>query len=813
MASLVRDVRHAMRRLGRARGFTAVALVTLALGIGANTALFSVVDAVLLEALPFKEPERLYQIWSRHTSTDRYPFQLPEFCDYRDQNRTMESFAGFASWSANLTGDGPAERLTGIRLSGNFFATLGVEAALGRAFREADDTPGQEKVVVLSAGLWQRRFGGDPAAVGKSLVLNGEAFTVVGVLPRRFFFPIRNAELAIPLAPDADPWRRNRDTTNFVRAVGRARRGVTPAQIAEDFDGIAARLKQEFPSSYARKRGTMAVPYLEEVVGPFRPALLVLQASVGLLLLIACANLANLQLVRATSQRREMAIRQALGASRGQLARQLLLESALLALGGAALGVLLAHWAVPALMALLPAALPRANMVRVSVPVLLFTLATAVVAGLGFGLVPARRASRVDPSQDLQADGRGEVGGADAGRARGLIVAAQVAIMVVLLTGAGLLLRSFREVMQVAPGFDSGVLTVRLSLPRKDYADAERMSRFYRQVEARLSVLPGVVTVGAVSQIPLNGALASADYKVAGRPPIADDQLPTAQYRMATPALFQAMGIPLLAGRSFSEEDREGRALVAVVNQALARQSFPDKNPVGEHLLVEDTSEGFRSLEIVGVVGDVRHVSLEGPPQPHLYVPYYQVHRELLVWLALNQFLTVRTAGAPLALAEDVRRAVQAVDPNVATADVRTSGDYVEAAASSRRFSLVLLGVFASLALVLAAVGIYGVVSYTVAQRTRETGVRIALGAGTADILGRVVGGALKRTALGLAVGLAAALVTSRALASQLYGVGALDPATYAIVVGLLVLVIVAACLVPAWRATRTDPVVALRGD
>jgi putative ABC transport system permease protein len=813
MAQLTPDLRLAVRRLRQAPGFVLVGLITLALGIGANTALFSVVHAVLLRPLPFAEPEGLYAIWSRHTSTDRYPFQLPEFCDYRDQNRSLATLAGFASWSANLTGDGPAERVAGLRVSGPFFDMLGAPPALGRTLEPADDTPGREKVVVLSYGLWQRRFGGDAAIVGRSLRLNGEPYTVLGVLGSDFLFPVRNVDLAIPLAPDKDPWRHNRDSTSFVRLIGRARNGVTAAQIAGDLEAIGRRLQAEFPASYARKLGVTVRPYREELTRAFRPTLLILLAAVGVLLLIACANLANLMLVRATARRREMAVRRALGAGAAHVVRQLLAESVILATGGAALGVLLARSAVPALVALSPAAMPRAGEIHVSFPVLLFTMGAAVLSGLAFGLAPALRAATSDPSRDLQAGGRSATGDVDRGRARGFILGAQLALMMVLLTGAGLLLKSFRAVTEVEPGFDTGVLTMRLSLPRKDYATTAKVGRFYRALETRVASLPGVVAVAAVNHVPMNGALASADYKVADRPPLRDDQLPTAQYRMVTPAYFQTMGIPLLAGRAFAEDDREGGAPVAIVSGTLARQSFPDRSPIGQHLLVEDTPMGFRSMEIVGVAGDVKHASLESGTDPHLYVPYHQTHPDLLVWLTLNQFLVVKTAGPPLALAEAVRRELRAVDANVAAADLRGSGYYVDAAAASRRFSLTLLSLFAAVALALAGVGIYGVVSCSVAERARETGVRLALGATMAHILALVVGQGLRRTAIGIGAGLGAALLASRALGSLLYGVEPTDPATYASVVLLLVAVTLAASFLPAWRAARSNPLAVLRRD
>jgi putative ABC transport system permease protein len=813
MDELGGDVRHALRRLARTPGFTSVALLTLALGIGANTAMFSVVHAVLLRPLSFHEPDRLYQIWSRHTSTDRYPFQLPEFCDYRDQNKTLEGMAAFGVWSASLTGDGPAERLSGTLVTGNFFEVLGARAAIGRALEPADDGAGREKVAVLTHGLWQRRFGGDPGIVGRRLLMGGEPYTVVGVMDRDFVFPMRTAEVAVALSPEQDPRRHNRKSTNFLRAIGRARPGVTRAQITDDLDAIGRRLFAEFPDSYGGKKGVLAVLYSDEVTRNVRQTLWVLLGAVALLLLIACANLANLMLVRATDRRREMAVRQALGARRRELLRPLLMESALLATFGAGLGTLLAWAAVPAIVAASPEVLPRAREIQVSLPVLTFTAVAAVVAGIAFGLVPAVRAARLDPGRDLKAEGRGSSGGAERSRVRGVIVAAQVALMTVLLSGAGLLFKSFREVLRVEPGFDAEVLTVRLSLPRKDYDQTAKLSQFYRQLEARVLALPGVAAVGAVNQVPLNGALATTEYKLPDGPPVPDSQLPTAQYRTATPRFFETMGIPVTAGRAFGDEDREGAEPVAIVSASLARLSFGAGDPVGQHLLVRDTPGGFRPMRIVGVAGDVRHYSLETASEPHVYVPYHQVHKDVLVWVTLNQWLVVRTHTAPLGLAEAVRRELQQVDPMVAAADLRTTGDYVGRATAPRRFSLLLLAGFASVALAMAAVGIYGVVSYTVAQRTREIGVRLALGAGMGRIVAMVLGEGIRRTAIGLVLGLVGAYAAGRAVRGLLFGVPATDAGTYAAVVALLVVVTLVAAVLPAWRAARVDPLAALRWD
>jgi putative ABC transport system permease protein len=812
MIDLVQDLKHAARRLRRAPGFTSLALATLALGIGANAALFSVVDAVLLKPLPFNRPDQVYAIWSRHTSTDRYPFSLPEFCDYRDRNRTLEDVAGLTSWSASLVGEETTERLAGLRVSGNLFEMLGVSAAVGRTLLPSDDGAGNEKVVVLSHGLWERRFGSDSAVVGRPIILNGDSYTVVGVLPREFPFPIPDIDLAIPLAPELDPWRHNRESTNILRFLARAREGSDAAAIARDLEEIGRSLQREFPGTYARKTGVLVTPYRDELTRNFSATLAMLMAAVALLLLVACANLANLMLARATARRQEIAIRQALGARHSRLARELLIEAGLLSLAGALVGVVLAWWAVPALVALSPTAMPRSEGIGLNLTVLVFTALVAVVAGLGFGLGPAWHTRGAAPNRDLQSS-RGGTGTAEGSRARGVIVGAQVAMMVVLLSGASLLYRSFHAVMRIAPGFDTDVLTVRLSLPRADYSDNLKISRFYEQIEAALLELPGVQSVAATNQFPLNGALATADYKVADRPPASEDNLPTALYRMVTPQFFATMGIPLVGGRPFEARDRVGQPPVAIVSESFARESFPDRDPVGLQLLVKDTPDGFRPMTIVGVAGDVHHGSLETAPEPHLYVPYHQVPQNLLVFLAQNQFVLVRAEGDPLALGESVRRAVRGVDSNVASAGARLSGSYLEAASAARRFGLVLVAAFASVALVMAAVGIYGVVSYTVARRTRETGLRLALGARAPDILSLVLTEGLKRTAGGIAAGLVVAFLAARFFQSLLFGVEAADPATYVMVVALLLAVTLAACFVPAWWASRLDPLAALRQD
>ena len=480
-------------------------------------------------------------------------------------------------------------------------------------------------------------------------------------------------DLAIPLAPELDPWRHDRESTNFLRIVARAREGSSAAAVAADLEDIGKRLQQEFPGTYARKKGVLVTPFREELTRNFSRTLVMSMAAVGLLLLVACANLANLMLARATARRQEMAIRRALGARPARLARELLVEAALLSFAGALLGLLLAWWTVPALVALSPTAMPRSQGIGLNGNVLAFTATIAVVAGLGFGLAPVWRVLGSASKRDLSSGRRG-TGTADGSRARGAIVAAQVSVMVVLLTGASLLYRSFLAVMRIEPGFAATALTVRISLPLKDYPDNESISRFFEQLEERLLELPGVESVAGTNQLPLNGAIASADYKVADRPPASEDQLPTALYRMVTPDYFRTMGIPVLAGRAFGDLDRVGAPPVAIVSQSFVRESFPDRDPLGLQLLVKDTPEGFRPIEIVGVAGDVHHGSLETAPEPHIYVPYHQVPRNLLIWLAQTQFVVVRAEGDSLALGEAVKHAVDAVDPNVASAGARLSG-------------------------------------------------------------------------------------------------------------------------------------------
>lgn len=807
----LQDLRYAFRMLRRDPGFAVITVLVLAIGIGANTALFTVVNAVLLRQLPFREPDNLIRIWSSRPDMAKGPFSLPDFLDYREQNRSFERLSAFGNWNVNLTGQGDAERLAGLRVSADFFSLLGVDAAFGRTLLAEDDRPGAPRVVVMTYGLWQRRFGADRNVVGRNILLNGESFTVVGVLPPQFFFPVREVELACPLSPMTDPWRLNRESTSFLRLVGRLKPGVTEAQAQQDMSDVARRLMAQYPKSNARKGVVVVAPFADELVGGFRLALWTLQAAVGVVLLIACANLANLMLARGVSRGRESAIRAALGAGRARLLRQSLTENLLLSLLGGGLGLVFAHWAVPGLLALSPANLPRAQEATLDGSVLAFTLGLSVLSALLFGLFPALATARLNLNKQLN-EGRSASEGVRSHRLGNALVVTEVALSLMLLTATGLLLRSFARLQAIEPGFESSnVLTLRMSLPRARYANPDATTRFYEQVLPKMEALPGVVSASASSVIPLNGQLATVDFTVAGRPPIEEKDVPAAQYRMVGPGFFHTMGIPFRQGSAFTDRDTATSTPVAIVNETLARKFFPNGNPIGERLEIDDVAGGTRAVEIIGVVGDVRHYGLDAAATYDIYIPWRQVQKSAVVWLANNQYWILRTAGDPMALAETARRQIQAVDPDVAASAIRSLDDYVSASVAPRRFNLQLLAIFAGAALLLASGGIYGVISYSVSRRTHEIGLRMTLGARPADILRLVVAQAMAPAAMGVVLGVAGSLAVSRLLTGLLFQVSATDPATYAAVACVLSGVAVLAAYLPARRATRIDPLAALR--
>jgi putative ABC transport system permease protein len=813
LAEVRQDLRYGTRALLKQPGFTAVAVLALALGIGGTTAIFSLVNSILLRQLPFREPDRLVWVSSRRPDPGKRPFNLPDFLDYRVQNRSLDGIAAFAYWNASLADRGEPEHLQGLRISADAFQMLGVGAVVGRTLVPADDTPGQERVVVLGHGLWRRRFGADPHLVGRTLTLNGAGYTVVGVLPPRFFFPIRDAELAVPLAPDADPWRGVRTSVNFLRAVARLKPGVTREQAEADLTSVAERIRQQHPVANGQKLGVTLGPLHEEVVGDVRLALWVLLGAIGVVLLITCVNLANLALVRASARRGEMAIRTALGATRRRLIQQLGTESLLLALPGGLAGLLLAFHAIPLLLALGPASLPRAAEVAVDVRVLGFTLALSLLAGAIFGLAPAWQATRVSLNEELKEWGRGHAGGARAGRARHLLVISEIALSLVLLVGAGLIVRSFSRLQAVRPGFDGqDVMVVRLSLPKARYPDPAAVAAFHDELRARLETLPGVETAGVVSVLPLSGLAASVPFTLEGRAAPLDEAM-VADFRVASAGYFRALKIPLLSGREFSGHDTSRTMPVALISRSLARRYWAERSPLGAHLHIDDNDRGPRLVEIVGVVGDVRHLGLDGDPTPHIYLPVPQIHADGVVWLTNQQFWLLRTAVDPRTLQAVVRREIHVVDRDVTVSSIRTMADYLSASVAPRRFNLWLLSVFAGAALVLAATGLYGVISHGVAQRRHEIAIRMALGARRIDVLRLVVGQGMALALAGVGLGLAGAWALTRWMDALLFGVPATDPLTFASIAALLLLVALLACAIPARRAAGVAPMAALRHE
>jgi predicted permease len=812
METLWRDVRYSWRVLLRARGFTTAAILALAVGIGANTAIFSLVNAVLLRELPFKEPQRLVWIWSTRTDRDKAFFSVPDFIDYREQTETLSEMAAFANWNANLTEGGEPERLQGVRITANAFKMLGVEAVAGRTILPEDGRPGSARVVVITHGLWQRRFGSDPNLAGHQITLNGEQYTVAGVLPPDFIFPGADAEIAVPLIPETDPRRTERDS-NFLRVYARLKPEVSLAQAQSEMAQITARLREQYMEANAKKTAPRVLLLQEEIVGDYHKPLLMLLGAVALVLLTACANLANMLLARASARVREIAIRVAIGATRRALVRQLLTESLMVALAGGVAGLVLAWWGVHLLLRLSPADLPRAREVVIDARVLAFTLIVSLLAGVIFGLMPALSASKVDLNLELKGVGRGMSDRKERKHTRSLLVISEVALSLLLLIGAGLFIKSFLRLQQVSPGFDPHhVLALKLALPPARYKKPDDVKGFYEKLAPRVGSLPGVESVGAASVMPLSGSNVRADFIIMGRPPLKPEEVPAAQNRWVSPGYFKLMRIPILKGREFDERDGARSVAVVVIDEALARRFWPDGNAIGERLKIDDAAPApWREVEIVGVAGGVKHNTLLDEPTPTIYAPIPQVPEGTVGFLANNMSLVVRTNGDPLMMATTIRREVSAVDEDVPTSNVRTMEQFMATAVAARRFNLLLVTVFACVALLLAATGIYAVISYTVAQRTKEIGIRMALGAGAGNVLRMILVQGIKLTLLGVVTGLAGAFILTRLVASLLFDVTATDPATFLLMPLVLVAVALLACFVPARRATRVDPLVALR--
>ena len=804
MGTLWQDARYGARMLAKRKGFTLVAVSALALGIGANTAIFSVVNAVLLRPLPFAESDRLTKVYvtDPRRNIAKYPTSYLNFSDWRAQNGSFEALAAHASTGASVrVGEAP-ESVEGVYVSADLFRVLKASPALGRTFLPAEESPGS-RVVVVSHEMWRKRFHSDPGIVNRQVLFDGEPTTVVGVMPAGFRFPVEvvGPEYWQPLNPQSEANLERGQ--NYLSVVGRLKPGVTLAQAQGEMATIAARLEQQHAEKNAG-RGISLVALHEDIVGGVRPALFLLLGAVGFVLLIACANVANLTLARAASRSREIAVRSALGASRWRVARQLLTESLLLSLAGGGLGLLLAVWGVEALAAAIPADIPRAPEVGIDPAVLAFTLGVSVLTGVVFGLAPALRASKSDFNEALKEGSRGSTEGFRGNRLRGLLVVSEVALSLVLLVGAGLLIRSFFELRAVRPGFEpQNLLTAGIGLPPNKYKDEASQAAFFKQVLERVAQLPGVKSVGGVEPLPMSGNNWATTVTLDGVPPPPPGQRQRTQTRVVSPGYHRAMGIPLVRGRLLTEQDTAQSPKVVVVSESFARQVFPGEEAVGRR--VTPTLAPDFTAEIVGVVGDVKHRALDETPAPELYASYQQAPQPFLA-------LVVRAEPAVTAgLTNSIREAVLQVDANQPLYNVKTMEELLSDSVASRRFNMTLLAVFAAIALALASVGVFGVLSYSVTRRTHEIGIRVALGARRGDVLRLVVGQGMALVGAGIALGLASALALTRLIAGLLYGVSASDPVIYAGVALLLAAVALLACYLPARRATKVDPMVALR--
>jgi putative ABC transport system permease protein len=812
MQTLIQDLRFGARMLLRKPGFTLIAVITLALGIGANTTIFSVVNAVLLRPLPYQNPGQLALIWGKLPArvSGNMGASAPEFADYRDQNLVFSSVAAYASSSFNLSDVGEPERIVGTFVSASLFPLLDVQPALGRAFLNEEDRPGHDRVVILSHGLWRRRFAGDSAVIGRSVTIDGQSHTIVGVAPAGFRFPDDETEIWKPIAFTAENLSENERGSHYLSVIARMKPGVTITQAQADMAALAQRMQQQHPTYYDADSGwgTTVVSLLEETVGDARLALLALFGAVGCVLLIGCANVANLLLARASTRRREMAIRAALGGRPWRIIRQLLTESLLLALAGGVLGALIAAWGVEAVAELSASSLPRVNEINIDGRAIGFMLAITLATGLLFGLAPAWQSAKPDLSESLKEGGGKGAGSGGRHRLRGLLVIGEIAIALVLLVGAGLMVKSLYRLQRVEPGFNpSQALTMRLALPEAKYPEPQRQRDFYERLLNRIAALPGVKAAGAVNFLPLSGTGNQRSFLIEGKP---EPKL-NVGFRMVSPDYFRAMGVPLRAGRSIDGRDRENAPRVAVVNETFARVFLADEDPLGKRVKLGSAQGPFPWLTIAGVVGDVKHGGLDRETRPEMYVPYLQPL--LPDWKVPPMFLVLRGAPEPSSLIPAVRGVVKELDRDQPVYGVATMEQLLSRSTAPRRFNMTLLAVFAALALVLAGVGVYGVMAYAVTERNREIGIRMALGAQARDALKLVVLHGMRLTLVGVALGLMGAFALTRLMKNLLFDVEPTDPMTFIAIALLLAFVALLACWIPARRATKVDPMVALRCD
>ena len=814
MNTLFQDLRYGLRTLANSRGFTAVAVLTLALGIGANTALFSVINGVLLNPLRYADPDRLISIYARNAQGQNWSISYPNFLDWVRDNH---SFSGLAAWRSedfNLTGIGESERSPANMISANFFDLLGVRPVFGRTFLPEEDQVGAKPVALISSGLWKRKFGSSPEALGKTLTLNGTPYVIVGVIPSDFDFDANNfqqpADVFVPIGQWNDPLFRDRKAGMGMDAVGRLRPGVTFAQAKSDMDAIGRHLAEAYPDA-DKDTGVALVPLKQDLVGDVKPFLLVLMAAVGFVLLIACVNVANLLLARSTGRTREFAVRTALGAGRGRLVRQLLTESILLGLTGGILGLLMASWGTQAALKALPQTLPRAQEIHLDGRVLLFTLGVSVLAGILFGLAPALKTLHADLHETLKEGGRGSSGARH--RLQGAFVVVETALALVLLIGAGLMIRSLARLWRVDPGFDPhNVLVFDLSFP-STINTPEAIRSTWLQIHDTLNALPGITAASlAGGATPLGGDM-ELPFWLEGQPkPATQADMRVTIFYMPEPEYLKVLKVPLQRGRFLRPEDNEHSPRVIVIDESFARLVFGAENPIGKHVTFDMISI---TAEIVGVVGHVKQWGLDSDStssyQAQCYFPIAQLPDQVVPLAGQRVRMMVRTSGPPLAQAGPIRQALAQINGQLVMYRTRTMEDFISDSLAARRFLMILLGIFAALALVMSCVGVYGVISYVVGQRTHEIGIRLALGANRWAVLGMVLGQGSKLVVLGAVMGVAAALGLTRLMANMLFGVSAHDPLTLAGVAGLLILVALFACYIPARRAMKVDPMVALR--
>ena len=804
MDSFVSDIRYAVRNLLKRPGFTAIAVLTLAIGIGANSAIFSAVNALLLKPFPFPGLDRVVAIWDKDPirGYEHNEVAFANYIDWRDQNQSYETLALYSWWSANLTGVEPPERLQGFLVTGNFFDVIGAKPIMGRTFLEHENQPGSDGVAVITHSLWQRRFGGDPNIINKTLSLNGVARTIIGVMPEHFNFP-KGSEVYAPLKFTPELLGSRRNHSYYV--IGRLKPGVTIEGAQSEIDTIMKRLEAQYPETN-KSLGANVYPIVKDTVRMYDTALWIMMAAVGFVLLIACANVANLMLARATGRQKEIALRSALGASRWRIIRQLLTESVIVALIGGVIGTLVAFWGVDVLRAANPGEAakfaPGWHNLGINLPVLVFTLGLSFISGIVFGLAPAWQVSKPNLNNALKEGGRQSSSGSH--RLRGSLVVVEVALSLVLLVGAGLLVRSFLALMKTDAGFNpDSLLTMSLILPRAKYPEEPQRAAFYFDLVNRVKAIPGVQSTALVNYLPLGGSNSSDSFLVEGFPEPPAGQEVDGRYRVCSPDYFQTMGITVMKGRAFNDQDKAGAPPVVIVNETLARRYWPNEDPIGKRIRFYGPIDRAPWMQIVGVIRDVRH-ELNIPVTPEYYLPHAQD-----AWSSM--VVVTKTAGDPAAMAGVIRQQVWAIDKDQPVFDVRTMDEVRSISVAVYSFSSVTLGIFAGVALLLAAIGIYGVMAFAVTQRTHEIGIRMALGAKSRDVLKLVVMNGMKLALVGVAIGLAGAWALSRFMKTLLFGVQATDVLTFGVVSICLLFAALLACYLPARRATKVDPLVALR--